>query len=127
VAYTSTESRSGHEIYVQSFPVPSSKFRVSSNGGVQPRWRHDGKELFYIAGDGKLMAVDLKTAPTFQPGIPHALFDPRIYGGSSTNYNFRYDVTADGRRFLVNSVPESQTSTPDSITVVVNWAPGLQK
>jgi hypothetical protein len=127
VAYTSFESRSRHEIYVQSFPVPSSRIRVSSNGGVQPRWRRDGKELFYIAGDGKLMAVDVKTAPTFQAEIPHALFDPHVFGGGITNFVFRYDVTPDGQRFLVNSSLESETSASDPITVVLNWAAGLPK
>jgi WD40 repeat protein len=127
VAYSSNESKNGREVYVQSFPVPSSKFRVSNNGGVQPRWSRDGKELFYIAADGKLMAVDVKTAPTFHAEIPHALFDPHVYGGSTTNYNFRYDVSPDGRRFLVNSAVQSESRAPDPITVVLNWAAGLPK
>jgi Tol biopolymer transport system component len=127
VAYSSNESKNERDVYVQSFPVPSSKFRVSSNGGVQPRWRRDGKELFYIAADGKLMAVDVKTAPTFQAEIPHALFDPHVYGGSTTNFNFRYDVTPDGGRFLVNSAVQSDSRASEPITVVLNWAAGLPK
>jgi hypothetical protein len=73
------------------------------------------------------MAVDVKTAPTFHAEIPHALFDPHVYGGSTTNYNFRYDVSPDGRRFLVNSAVQSESRAPDPITVVLNWAAGLPK
>jgi Tol biopolymer transport system component/predicted Ser/Thr protein kinase len=130
VAYTSDESPQGREIYVQSFPVPSSKFRVSSNGGVQPRWRRDGKELFYIAADRKLMAVDVTTAPTFQPGIPHMMFDSHVsgfLGGGLSTIVFNYDVTPDGQRFLINSVAESEGIAPEPITVILNWTAGLKK
>jgi Tol biopolymer transport system component len=127
VAYSSNESNNRSEVYVQSFPAPSIRTRVSSNGGVQPRWRRDGEELFYIAGDDKLMAVDVRTAPTFTAKIPHALFDPHVSGGSTTNFNFRYDVTPDGGRFLVNSAVQSQSRAPDPITVVLNWSAGLPK
>jgi Tol biopolymer transport system component len=123
VAYSSEESKQGSQIYVQSFPAPSSKVRISSNGGAQPRWRGDGKELFYINFDRKLMAVDVKTAPTFQPGIPQVLFDPHVFGdvsgGGASAILFRYDVTPDGQRFLVDSVAQSETA-PEPITVVLN-------
>jgi hypothetical protein len=114
---------------VQSFPAPSNKVRVSSNGGVQPRWRRDGKELFYLAADGKLMALDVKLGPPFQAGIPHALFDPPVFGrgGSLNNFSFRYDVTPDGQRFLIDSAAQSEGSAPEPIAVVLNWAAGLQK
>jgi Tol biopolymer transport system component len=101
VAYTSDESNQGREIYVQSFPVPTSRVKISSNGGAQPRGRRDGKELFYIAADRKLMAVDVRNAPTFQPGIPHVLFDPHVSGtlrGGFGLLTFNYDVTPDGQR-----------------------------
>jgi hypothetical protein len=119
--------RTNADVYVQSFPVPSGVVRVSSNGGVQPRWRRDGKELFYIAGDGKLMAVDVKTAPTFQAEIPHVLFDPHVAGGSTTTFYFRYDVSPDGRRFLVNGAVQSESRAPNPITVVLNWPVGLPR
>src|SRR5262249_2553114 len=77
VAYTSDESGL-NQIYVQSFPPGSGKFMISTGGATQPRWRRDGKELFYIAGNGKLMALDVKTAPTFEFGASKALFDSRI-------------------------------------------------
>jgi Tol biopolymer transport system component/predicted Ser/Thr protein kinase len=126
VAYTSNEPTHGHEVYVQSFPVPSSRVRVSSNGGVQPRWRSDGTELFYIAADGELMAVDVTTTATFHVKSPHVLFDPRVFGGGRSTLAVGYDVTPDGR-FLVNTAPQSGAGAPDLITVVLNWAAGLPK
>jgi Tol biopolymer transport system component len=127
VAYVSNESRRGHDVFVQSFPAGAGKFLVSNNGGVQPRWRRDGRELFYIASDGMLMAVDVKTSPVFQPGIPHALFDPRTPGGGYPQYVFRYDVTPDGQRFLVNTQGRSEATPAEPITVVLNWQEGHKK
>ena len=125
VAYVSDESRRTHEVWVQSFPAGAGKFQVSSSGGVQPRWRRDGNELFYIASDGKLMAVDVKTAPAFQAGIPHALFDPQIQGRGAVQFVFHYDVAPDGQQFLVNT--EGQAAVAEPITVVLNWQAGLKK
>jgi Tol biopolymer transport system component len=127
VAYVSDESRRGHEVFVQSFPAGAGKFLVSSNGGVQPRWRRDGKELFYIAADGVLMAVDVKTSPAFQAGVPHALFDPEIPGGGSAQFVFRYDVAPDGQRFLVNTEGQSLAAPVEPITVVLNWTAELKR
>jgi Tol biopolymer transport system component len=130
IAYASDESGiNQYHIYVQSFPAGAGKFLVSTGvGGTQPRWSRDGKEIFYIAADGKLMAVGVQTAPRFEAAAPKALFDPLIARGRTTPWvYFRYDVTADGKRFLVNSVsnaPESSAPTP--ITVVVNWLAGLK-
>jgi hypothetical protein len=128
VAYTSDESTRGYEVYVRTFPEGSSKFQVSNNGGVQPRWHRDGKELFYVAADGKLMSVEVQTTPAFHAGIPHALIDPHIVrGAGSTPYAIRYDVTPDGQRFLVNSTSQPEAGAPEGITVVLNWADGLKK
>jgi hypothetical protein len=132
VAYASDESGS-FQIYVQPFPAaPSgggSKFQVSTGGGLQPRWRGDGKELFYIAPDGKLMAVEVKTSPKFEAGIPKALFTHRVTRGpfSLASPGFRYAVSRDGKRFLVNGL--AQADDPDSapIAVVVNWTAGVKK
>ena len=124
VAYLSNESGQ-NEIYVQPFPAGGGKFQVSSGGGVQPRWRRDAKELFYIAPNGTLMAVEVKTAPRFEAGVPKALFQSRIWGAGLTNFVFRYDVSADGQRFLINTQPEQTAAAP--ITVVVNWTAGLRK
>ena len=95
-------------------------------GGTQPRWRRDGKEIFYIAADGKLMAVDVKTAPKFEAGNPKALFDSRAQNPGTSFPFYRYDVTADGKRFLVNTVA-SGSECPAPITVVLNWQAGIRK
>jgi hypothetical protein len=121
VAYTSNESGGRHEVFVQTFPPGSGKFRISAAGGVQPRWRGDGQELFYIAADGKLMAVDIKTSPRFEAGIPKPLFNPGISGGGTIQFVFRYDVTADGKRFLVNSTQGTERETAEPFSVVLNW------
>ena len=127
VAYSSNDSGNRFEIFVQSYPAGAGKYRISTEGGVQPRWRKDGQELFYIADDGKLMAVDIKTSPRFEAGIPKALFDPAIYGGSGAQSVFRYDVTPDGKRFLVNSdLKADQKSAPEPFTVILNWWAGLK-
>ena len=123
IAYTSDES-GAQEVYVQTFPVSAGgRWRVSSGGGCQPRWRRDGKEIFYIASDLKLMAVDVKLGATFEAGVPKPLFDTRVI--SMTDFRNHYVVTADGQRFLINSTIEETSTTP--INVVVNWTAGLQR
>jgi hypothetical protein len=129
IAYTSDESGK-KEIYVQPFPAASGgKWMVSKGGGEQPRWRRDGKELFYISADSKLMSVGVAAAAgTFQAGIPKALFAAPIWGGGGANAITRYDVTADGKKFLINSIPTETAAAPSSpITVVLNWQAGLKK
>jgi Tol biopolymer transport system component len=126
LAYISDESRT-NEVYVQSFPAGGGKWQVSTNGGVQPRWRHDGKELFYLAPDGKLMAVAIKTGATFEAGAPETLFQTRIYGGLATSplFSQQYDVSPDGRQFLINVDMSDVTAAP--LTVVLDWTAALQK
>jgi Tol biopolymer transport system component len=122
IAYTSNESGQ-YQIYVQSFPAGAGKYQVSTGaGGNQPRWRRDGTEMFYIARDGKLMAVDVKTGPKFEAGAPKALFDARLGIAANGIAFFRYDVTADGKRFLINTLEASAESSASApITVVLNW------
>jgi hypothetical protein len=96
---------------------------------VDPRWRRDGKELYYISSDSKMMGLDVSTNPTFKAGVPKALFQTPVWGGGSTNNVTRYDVTADDEKFLINSGP-SQASGADAvtpITVVLNWPALLKK
>jgi hypothetical protein len=130
VAYESDESGRGPEIYVQSFPAGTGKFPISKNGGTQPRWRRDGRELFYLSTDGKLMAVDVQASNSFQAGVPHELFDPHAADPlpTSTDNNYRYDVTADGKRFLIATprASASERSAP-SIVVVMNWLSVVKK
>ena len=122
VAYVSDESGSP-EVYVQSFPKPSGKWQISTAGGADPRWRRDGRELYFISADRKLMAVDVKADATFQAGVPQALFDVRVSG--LVDVRGHYAVSADGRRFLVNRLGESGGSSP--MTVVLNWTAALRK
>lgn len=128
MAYGSTES-GRYEVYVRSFPTPGGKWQISKDGAVTPRWRGDGKELFYYAADGQLMAVPIKaTESALDLGTAVPLFPPRALNGPTTPNGFRaqYDVTRDGQRFLLN-VPAEQDTTPPSITVVVNWSSALKK
>jgi Tol biopolymer transport system component len=121
MAYTSDES--GHpEVYVRPFPAGDGQSKISIAGGEQPRWCCDGKELFFYAADGKIMAVAVTVVsghrPSFEPGAPHPLFNVPL--ADNLNYAaFEYDVTADGKRFLISSVTGA-TSVPP-LTVVVNW------
>jgi Tol biopolymer transport system component len=129
VAYMSEESGK-KEVYVRLFPAASGgKWMVSKGGGGQPIWRRDGKELFYISADSKLTAVEVAASSgTFQAGIPKALFAAPIWGGGASNNVTRYDVTADGKKFLINSLPTETTAAPSPpITVVLNWQAGLKK
>ena len=121
VAYTSSEL-GRDEVYVQSFPQPGSKRQVSSNSGAQPRWRADGKELFYLALDQKLMAVAVNDGVT---GTPVALFQTRLSteGSQAPDYRPKYDVTPDGKRFLLSLRPEI---IGPPITVILNWTAGLK-
>jgi eukaryotic-like serine/threonine-protein kinase len=121
IAYESNESGPG-QIYVQGYPS-GGKIQVSTAGGFQPRWRGDGKELFYLGPDKKLMAVEIKIeANGIQAGAPKALFDLRVSNLPGPPY---YDVTRDGQRFLVSVAGEETTPTP--MTVVMNWNAALKK
>jgi Tol biopolymer transport system component len=121
VAYASSES-GRPEIYVQSFPLAGGKWQVSTGGGAQPHWRRDGKELFFMAPDRKLMAVDVKLGSTFEMGTPAPLFQTQVSGSTSPN---RYDTSANGQRFLVNSSVQESVRTP--LVVILNWAAGIKK
>ena len=118
VAYSSSESGKW-EIYVTSFPDARGKWQVSSGGGTQPRWRGDGKELFYLSPDDKLMGVPVKTGANFDAGTPVALFQayPRETV-AATSEQFFYDVSRDGQKFLINTQLKSAI-TP--MSVVLNW------
>ncbi|HQR36565.1 MAG TPA: protein kinase [Blastocatellia bacterium] len=121
VAYSSDES-GRFEIYVATFPQFERKWQVSVAGGSEPQWRRDGKELFFVAGDKKLMAVEVKSGSNaFETGVPKLLFEtPFINIGRN-----RYVVTRDGQRFLVITRLEDTAGAP--INVVVNWLAEVKK
>ncbi len=117
VAYIS--NRTGeYEVFVCTFPDCLNQQRVSVNGGTQPRWRRDGKELFYVEGDS-LMAVPVSMGPTLRLGSPEKLFSSealRIRSGRSSNY----DVTPDGQRFVLAEPVAAEAEEP-TIRIVQNW------
>ncbi|MBZ5607139.1 MAG: protein kinase [Acidobacteriia bacterium] len=118
LAYASDETKR-NEIYVQTFPAPGGKWQVSTNGGARPVWSRDGKELFYIGADQKMMVVEVTGGAKFEASVPSPLFDTRLTSG-----NTWFDVSKDGR-FLIPASVEQSTSVP--MTVVVNWTAGLKK
>jgi len=122
ISYSSSETGRS-EVYVQTFPEARGKWQISTDGGTEATWRHDGKELFYIA-QTKLMALDVKTdVNSFQAGIPKPLFEiPLLLANPVRN---RYVVTSDGQRFLFNVAAEGGEAS--MINVVVNWSAGLSK
>src|SRR5215813_14131699 len=122
LAYASDES-SRYEIYVQSFPTGGGKQLISSGGGNNPRWRRDGKELFYYSADGKMMAVSVKTGESFEAANAVSLFDFRA--GTSVLAHAPFAVTDDGQRFLINVIVQNQTATP--LTGVSNWTAELKR
>jgi eukaryotic-like serine/threonine-protein kinase len=122
LAYTSNESGRG-EVYVVPVPGPGGKRQVSNGGGGLPRWRRDGTELFYLdsASPRKLMAAAVNgKGASFEVGAVKPLFE--THGPSSRYF---YDVSPNGQRFLIISVPQAASAAP--VTVVVNWTAGLKK
>jgi dipeptidyl aminopeptidase/acylaminoacyl peptidase len=123
MAYTSDQN-GVKEVYVRRFPATGGQWQVSTQSGEAPRWRGDGKELFYVANNGTVMAVAIHADSTVDAGGPRPLFHARIsrlHCGERCALD--YEVTADGQRFLVNA--PIATATP--ITVVQNWTAGLKK
>jgi serine/threonine protein kinase/WD40 repeat protein len=117
LAYTSEES-GRFEIYITPFPGPGQKWQVSTEGGTQPRWRRDGKELYYLSSDLHLMSVGIRNdGQSLEPSIPAVLFEPHPRP-------LFFDASADGQRFLIMSSGVEQ-SPP--ITLVQNWAADLRK
>ena len=118
VAYSADESGE-YEVYIRRFPDAGGLRRVSANGGSQPRWRADGKELFYVEGD-RLMAVPVSTSPELTVGTPKLLFSsPGLLLNGDRVLN--YDVTPDGQRFVVWEPIEAEEEVQQSIRVVQNW------
>jgi eukaryotic-like serine/threonine-protein kinase len=123
MAYNSDETNR-YEVYVQKFPQPGGKTRISTNGGGFPIWSRDGKELYFLSvvdGNQTLMAVPVEmSGETFRSGQPKALFPVRL--GVGVGLGYPYDVSRDGR-FLI---PQAQNERVP-FTVVINWQAGLKK
>jgi Tol biopolymer transport system component len=120
VAFQSDES-GRYEVYIDTFPEPRGKVRISTGGGVLPRWGVDGRELFYVSADSMLMSVGLKPGTgALQPSEPHALFRLLVI---DTNVS-PYDAARDGQRFLVLETAEHAAQP---LTVIVNWPALLNK
>jgi Tol biopolymer transport system component len=122
VAYTSVESGQ-NEVYVRPFPHGDDKWQISSAGGSEPRWRGDGKELFYLSPDGVMMSVSISAGSAFNAASPITLFKTLTqpiaigaWGGAA-----QYDVTKDGSKFLINTIVVPPT--PSNLYVIVNWHP----
>jgi Tol biopolymer transport system component len=117
LAYQSDESKR-FEIYVVTFPNLGGKWQVSTGGGSRPVWSRDGRELYFISADSKMMAVDIRSGTKFDFGVPKPLFDVRMDAGAW------FDVSKDGK-FLLPAQVEASATVP--MTVVVNWQAGLKR
>jgi serine/threonine protein kinase/Tol biopolymer transport system component len=115
IAFSSVDAAAGEQIFVQPFPPTGGQYQVSRNGGTQPMWRGDGKELFFLTADGQMMGVAVDARSQFEAGNPEPLFRT----GTTPGTGFRqYAVTRDGQRFLINA-PFGNNQT--SLIVVTNW------
>jgi Tol biopolymer transport system component len=117
VAYQSNESGQ-NQIYIQSLPPNGAKYQISTVGGTLPAWGKDGKELFYLSTDRKVMAVPIGLGATVTAGSPTELFANAAMTG--------FTVSRDGQRFLINVPAGGEAGAPPT-TVVLNWAAGLRK
>jgi serine/threonine-protein kinase len=128
LAYVSNQS-GGNEVYVQPYPGPGERHLISTNGGEQPAWGRNGRELFYVQGGASgsrtLMSVSIGTAPTFRAGTPERVFESVDLASA---WGRSYDVAPDGRRFLITLNKELPTNLPPAQMIFVqNWFEELKR
>ena len=123
IAYVSNES-GRYEIYVVSYPSSSGKLQISKDGGTEPVWNQNGRELFYRTGS-KMMVVDVDTRTTFTAGKPRLLFEGKYLPTPATSPN--YDVSPDGQRFLMLTAADPEEQAQTEINVVFNWFEELKR
>ena len=119
VAYVSNES-GRQEIYAVAFPTPGGRFQISASGGSNPKWRSDGKELFYLDSSNRLVAVPINArADSLEIGAPQTLFQTRVW-----SRGYFLSSATDGKRFLIVENPQI---TASNLTLVLNWDSALEK
>jgi eukaryotic-like serine/threonine-protein kinase len=123
LAYISDES-GRDEIYAQPYPGPGGKWQISTDGGTEPVWNPNERELFYRSGN-KMMAVGIATQPSFSADKPRTLFEGPYQPSPATIPN--YDVSPDGQRFLMLKSSEQAQAAPTQINVVLNWFEELKQ
>ncbi len=122
VAYSSNES-GRYEVHLQTFPISERKWQVSTNGGYEPTWSRDGREIYYLAEDRKLMSVAVSAGPSF--GIPKALFQTQVPSGVNA---LRRSYAPKGRWPAISGLyGKTASRPPNPITVVLNWTAGLKR
>jgi len=120
LAYVSNES--GHnEVYVQSYPDHAGKLQISSDGGDEPVWSPNGRELFY-RNTGKMMAAEIVNQPTFKAGKARLLFEGHY---ENLSWEPNYDVSPDGQKFLM--LKSLDNAPPNQINIVLNWYEELKR
>jgi hypothetical protein len=129
MAYASDVS-GRNEIYVQPFPSGERRWKNSLAGGQMPRWRGDGRELFFVAAAGPMTAVPVRgtagAKPSFELGAPQPLFEAHV-AYSGFGFALQYDVTSDGKQFLITTTGDAEGKPSPPLNVVVNWNAGLKK
>jgi hypothetical protein len=125
ISYNADRDGGGMEVYVVPYPPTGERVQVSAAGGVQARWRADGRELFYLTPEGTLMAVEVNIERGFRPGVPTSLFETGLVVDPIRD---QYAVTRDGRRFLLAAPADTKDDVPPpQIVIVENWVEELKR
>jgi serine/threonine-protein kinase len=124
MAYASDES-GRWEVYVRPFPGPGGKWLISQEGGLQPLWARNGKQLFYRSENGEIWVVDFRTDGGFSAGKPHLLFNVPMLGYGEPIRT--WDLSSDGQRFLMVKLDDVKPTPVTEMVLVMNWSQELQR